>query len=211
MVAKSHLLALDAATTVGIVLCLTKVADLVLRPHQEKLLREKLESLTLWLNYSNPLRYYRRVIDRTLLNVVAIALLAAIFPYYRALVTHLWTLREERHALASLGAIGIFLWSVRNLRKHGGWMISATAGEYKKSNRLEFGLRQFLFATIKIEAFLLVISPVTGSLFYFVSAGLIDHTINYNQELMGYAVLAISPFLYESAEFGGCAAIVLLA
>jgi hypothetical protein len=51
--------ALDAGTLVGVVLCLTKGADLLLRPHQENALKRQLESLTLWLSYANPLVYYK--------------------------------------------------------------------------------------------------------------------------------------------------------
>jgi hypothetical protein len=45
--------ALDAATLVGILLCLLKGTDLPLRPHQEAAQKRHLESLTLWLSYAN--------------------------------------------------------------------------------------------------------------------------------------------------------------
>jgi len=73
-----------------------------------------------------------------------------------------------------------------------------------------FGVPQFLIATIKIETCLLVLSIVSAALLYLVSALLIDNTVAYDEELVRYSILSVTPFLYTAAEFGTSAAIILL-
>lgn len=51
---------LDILLVIGIILNLIKGADLILRPHQQKRLQQTFESLALWLDYSRPLRFYKR-------------------------------------------------------------------------------------------------------------------------------------------------------
>ena len=144
MAAHTHILVLDGATAIAIALCLTKGAELLLTQDQEKIFKAKLEFLTLWLSYSNPLRYYRRVINRSLLSIAALVISIAGFPLYRTFVLRLWTLREDRYALASIGALAVFLWSIKFLSQYSGLMIAVTAGEREKEQDLPFGLRQFL-------------------------------------------------------------------
>jgi len=83
-----HIVVLDAATTIGILVCFIKVLTGA-EPHQEKLIKSKLESITLWLSYSNPLKYYRRVINRTLFNLAAICFGVITFPLYRTFILRL--------------------------------------------------------------------------------------------------------------------------
>src|ERR1039458_243999 len=99
MVAQSARTALDAATIIGITFCLTKSADLLLRPHQEEALKRHLEALTLWLTYANPLAYYRNVVNRRILTAIGLLVGIATFPLYRHLVLRFMTLHEDKHVL----------------------------------------------------------------------------------------------------------------
>src|SRR5580658_10717299 len=97
MVTQPAKAALDIATISGIILCVTKGAELLLRPHQEETLKQHLESLTLWLSYANPLVYYRKVVNRRILNIIGLLVGLATFPTYRHLVIRFMTLHDDRH------------------------------------------------------------------------------------------------------------------
>lgn len=211
MVVRAATAALDTVTIIGIVLCATKGADLLLRPHQEEALKGRLESLTLWLSYANPLAYYRKVVNRRLLNIIGLLVGAATFPFYRRIVLRFMTLHEDKHALAFLGAIGVGLWSIRTVNKHYPWMTGVTTGRYAQEQKRPFGLPQFTVATGEIIALLSAMSVFVGGVVYLLPSLLIDHTLRYDKELAGYALVAAAPYFYVIAELGVCAAAVLLA
>lgn len=50
---------LHGLLAVGVFINVVKAAELALRPHQQRWLQDKSESLTLWLEYVGPLRWYR--------------------------------------------------------------------------------------------------------------------------------------------------------
>lgn len=49
---------LDLVLIIGILTNVVKGADLILRPHQQKWINDKFESLTLWLDYAKPLKWF---------------------------------------------------------------------------------------------------------------------------------------------------------
>lgn len=203
--------ALDAATIVGILLCVLKGTDLLLRPHQEAALKRYLESFTLWLSYANPLAYYRRIVNRRVLGVLGLLVLVVFSPLYRVVVVRFMTLKSDEDALPMLtGVLAGFvsLWVVHKNHK---FMIEVTGGAYAEKHNLPFGLRQFLIATGEILLIVIVFSLMTGSVVLFLPNLAMEHRLDPSGGKWEYTVVGVAPFLYTIAEFGGPAVIILLA
>lgn len=60
----------DILLVIGILVNLIKGADLVLRPHQQKWLQKKFESLALWLDYTKPLKWYMSLVHKKVYSVL---------------------------------------------------------------------------------------------------------------------------------------------
>jgi hypothetical protein len=60
----------DVLFVVGILANLIKVSDMILRPYQQNRLQEKLEELTLWLDYTRPLKWFEKHISPTVLHAL---------------------------------------------------------------------------------------------------------------------------------------------
>ena len=58
---------------------------------------------------------------------------------------------------------------------------------------------------------LTVMSVFVGGADYVLSSLLTEHALHYDNELLGYGMIAAAPYLYVIAELLGCAAAVLLA
>jgi hypothetical protein len=61
---------IDVLTLIGIVLNLVKATDLILRPHQQRWVQAKFESLTLLLEYTRPLRWFAGLSQASLIFIV---------------------------------------------------------------------------------------------------------------------------------------------
>jgi hypothetical protein len=55
---------------IGILVNLIKGADLILRPHQQKWLQNKFESLALWLDYAKPPKWYTSLVHKKIYGVL---------------------------------------------------------------------------------------------------------------------------------------------
>jgi hypothetical protein len=75
---------------IGVLVNLVKGADLLLRPHQQKWLQEKVETTTLWLTYLKPLRFYKTLSKRN--SQIVIAVIAS--AYYGFLILQLAVIHE---------------------------------------------------------------------------------------------------------------------
>jgi hypothetical protein len=62
----------------GILANVLKGAELILRPHQQKWVQTKVEYMTLWLEYSKPLEWFRRI-TRKQIQIIAIVIILVIF------------------------------------------------------------------------------------------------------------------------------------
>jgi hypothetical protein len=69
---------LEGLLFVGILIQVVKGADILLRPHQQKWLQDKFDTLALWLDFRRPLRWYMQPknIRRVQAGMVAVAAIA---------------------------------------------------------------------------------------------------------------------------------------
>jgi hypothetical protein len=63
---------INALFVVGVLVNLIKVGDILLRPHQQRWMQNKLEELTLWLDYTKPLKWFDKHVTPRVLNIVLI-------------------------------------------------------------------------------------------------------------------------------------------
>jgi hypothetical protein len=150
------------------------------------------------------------LVDHGVLGLIAMLVMAAAYPVYRRMFLDSMTFHGDRQALSLFFAILVGLWAIWKVRQLHGFAIAiTTTGPQGKPQ--PFGLAGFRRGTAVVLLVSSLMAIFIGAAVSVVPGFLIDHAVNFDRGSYGYAFIASAPYWYTIVEFGGSAAVVLLA
>jgi hypothetical protein len=186
---------LDLAFIFGAGFVLLKAADLLLRPHQQKWLQNKLETLTLWFSEQNPLRWFTYLSKPTVFWTITFFIGA---PLAYELGKPLFAITSQTDVLVFLALVVLSLPNfpkASDLAKH---TVEYLAGRLEPTEN--YGFLEYLYRfilTILRFAFLCAllagVAYVGFKIFLVVMKG---HSWGFEPDLARLAFIPVWPFLF---------------
>ncbi len=202
---------LDAAFLIGVLACFLKGSDLILRPHQQKWVHDKAESLTLWLaDYQGPLRWCQNVPSYETLLTGAIFVTGMLFIGYCDYLHPLIRPLVQRQPLGAPLAALVAIFAMKKAHDFGSLMIADMAGKNDAAKDGTLTIKMFGMRSAKAIA-------ITGgfvALFfvgnYALLTALLNEDLSFDEDHALIAALASWPIASEFLTITGLAAVVAL-
>lgn len=182
-------------STLFIVFCLiniVKLGDLIVRPHQQKWFQDKLETLTLKLDYLNTLNWFKRNINSRFILIIGFIGFLFTFPFFHKFVNFLGLHFQENLLLSTItGFISIFIF--RRMRQIIG--IDYIVGKDTEVDEYIYETTTFRSRAFSVVLKLWIIMKCLLILYATVVYLLYKYLIHKELDVLLYGLWFITPFL----------------
>jgi hypothetical protein len=201
----------DVLTALGVLLNLTKGAELLLRPHQERWLKDRIETITLWLSYLRPLNYYKRIVSPGVILALVLAFGLTMYPVFHPFLLRLWVITEHTDPVVYFSGLILMFITFASYRKLNTPLFYLVSGKYNKDHGLPFGLRDLTAAYAKVCLTLGCFSCMFIGLQYLALSLYVHRAVRRDASILGSTLVAQFALLYDIAAYSFVVGIILVA
>lgn len=197
---------------IGILVNLIKGADLILRPHQQKWLQDKFETLTLRLSDTKPLTWFGHITNPVFFWVLA---LITGFPLAYALGQPLLFANSLRDLSFYTGLILLSLSSINKANTYAKGFISYIGGTRDKKKGTSYSFWTFIKRFLRVSLSLIILCSLIGFAMYILSS-LWLHFSPHSKPVPKLELLRISfipawPFIFHFLNILTVCSLIILA
>lgn len=152
---------------IGILVNLIKGADLILRPHQQKWVQDKFETLTLRLSDTKPLTWFGYITNPVIFWVLALIIG---FPLAYALGQPLLFANTLKDLSFYTGLVLLSLWNMNKANTYATGFISYIGNAKEKKGGKSYSFRTFIKRFLRVSLSFIILCSLIGIAMYILSS-----------------------------------------
>ena len=153
--------------TISLLLTLMKGVDLTLRPHQQKWLQDKLETLTLKLNYANVFKWYSKNLSSLMIKFTGVLSLLIVASFLHEAVNRIFATTIASNFILFLSTFGLAIFINFRTKPIQVGSFNYIGGKDVRENNKNYSLAMYTKRSLRVLlSYLRMISLILG-LYYF--------------------------------------------